>query len=267
MARSLLRHCTLFLATLLTCAAAVHAEPPKHIVFLISESEYDTKTTLPAFAKAELEPRGFTCTFCIAPEAHPDEFPGTDALKSADLVFISVRRQAPSEETMALLHAHLAAKKAIVGIRTASHAFAPPLSKNPPPARPGHAYWPEFDHEVLGGNYANHYGVGIPTIAKILPEAMNHPVLQGIAPGEFPVKSHLYKNPSLPASDTILMTGRMENRPEVEPIAWVNTAHGGRVFYTSLGSPGDFEIPQFPRLLLNGICWALNVLPEDNPPH
>jgi type 1 glutamine amidotransferase len=246
---------------LLVISAALAAEPPKkpQIVFVISEGEYDTKTTLPAFSKAELEPRGIACTFSIASADRPDDFPGLEALKSADLLFVSVRRQAPTEEQMALIHAHVAAGKAVAGIRTASHAFAPPPGKTPPPARPGHAYWPEFDHEVLGGNYNNHYGVGITTFAKIIPEAADHPVLAGIGPEEFMVASHLYKNPSLPASDTTLMTGRMENRPEVEPVAWVNTANGRRVFYTSLGSPGDFELPQFRRLLRNGIFWALNL--------
>lgn len=172
-------------------------------------------------------------------------------------MFISVKRQAPTDEQLALIRGHLAAGKGVAGIRTASHAFAPPLGKSAAPARAGHAYWPEWDHEVLGGNYNNHYGVGIPTFVKIVPAASSHPVLAGIGVDEFPVKSHLYKNPELPASDTILMTGRMENRPEVEPVAWVNTARRSRVFYTSLGSPGDFELPQFRQLLRNGIFWTL----------
>jgi type 1 glutamine amidotransferase len=31
------------------------------------------------------------------------------------------------------------------------------------------------------------------------------------------------------------------------------------VFYTSLGSVEDFDVPQFRRLLLNGIHWALGL--------
>ena len=59
---------------------------------------------------------------------------------------------------------------------------------------------------------------------------------------------------------TPLMTARMVDRPEVEPIAWVNTKDQRRVFYTSLGAPEDFAIPQFRKLLLNGILWALEKL-------
>ncbi len=255
------------IALLAAAALAKAGEPAAHprIFFMISEGEYDTKTTLPAFAKAELEPRGVACTFSIAPAEHPHDFPNIEALKTADLLFISVRRQAPSEEAMAFIRAHVKAGKPVAGIRTASHAFAPPPSKTPVVAPAGHAYWPDFDHEVLGGNYSNHYGVGIPTFAKIIPEAAHHPVLAGISPDEFAVKSHLYKNPNLPASTTQLLTARMGGRPEVEPVAWVNTANNRRVFYTSLGSQGDFEIPHFRTLLRNGIFWALSLPIPDGP--
>jgi type 1 glutamine amidotransferase len=83
-------------------------------------------------------------------------------------------------------------------------------------------------------------------------------VLAGIGPEEFKVPSHLYKNPGLAPWVTPLMTARMTGRPEVEPVAWVSTKEGRRVFYTSLGAPEDFALPQFRRLLLNGTLWALD---------
>ena len=248
------------------CRFAEAADPVRlpRIVFMISEAEYDTKTTVPAFAKAELSRAAWIVPSRSLPVEHSSDFPGLDALlPTADLLFVSVRRQAPTEAQMKLIRAHMAAGKPVVGIRTASHAFAPPLGKNPPPAPEGHVYWPEFDHEVLGGNYLDHYGVGIPTLVKIIPEMADHPVLAGIGPEEFRLTSHLYKNPDLPATVTKLMTGRMDGRPEVEPVAWVNTAGGRRVFYTSLGSPQDFEAPQFRRLLRNGIFWALRLPAAD----
>src|ERR1051325_9329651 len=176
-------------------ARAADAARARRVFFLISEPEYDTKTTLPAFAKAELEPRGIRCTFSIAPPDRPDDFPELEALKDADLLFVSVRRQAPPAAQMDLIRAHVVARKPVVGIRTASHAFA--LRGKDAKVSPGHADWPEFDQEVLGGNYHDHYGTGIPTFAKILPEAAGHPVLAGIDPAEFELKSHLYKNPDL----------------------------------------------------------------------
>lgn len=232
------------------------AEPPPkrapQVFFMIGESEYDTAKTLPAFARAELEPRGIRCTFSILSDAKSEEFPDFDKLKDADLLFISVRRHAPPPAQMALIRAHVAAAKPVVGIRTASHAFGKRKGEK-------EGAWETFDRDVLGGNYRDHYGKGIATFAKIVPEAAAHPVLAGIGPEEFRVASHLYKNPDLPAPVTKLLTARMEGRPEVEPIAWVNTANGRRVFYTSLGSAEDFDVPQFRRLLLNGILWALSL--------
>jgi type 1 glutamine amidotransferase len=46
-------------------------------------------------------------------------------------------------------------------------------------------------------------------------------------------------------------------------VAWTNEANGNRVFYTSLGGVGDFGLPAFQRLLLNGVLWALD---EPVPP-
>ena len=43
-----------------TLAAEKKNEP--HVVFLISEPEYETEITLPAFAERQLAPRGLRCT-------------------------------------------------------------------------------------------------------------------------------------------------------------------------------------------------------------
>ncbi|MDR3404073.1 MAG: ThuA domain-containing protein [Chthoniobacter sp.] len=246
----------LLLAWFLPAHAADPASKQSQVFFLIGEPEYDTKTTVPAFAKAELEPRGVKCTFSILPADDSNDFPSIDALKDADLLFISVRRHTPSQAAMAAIRAHIAAGKAVAGIRTASHAFALRDKNAKPPA--GYADWPEFDHEILGGNYSDHYGHGLETWAKIIPAQAQHPVLAGIGPEEFAVPSHLYKNPGLPEWVTPLITARLAGRPEVEPIAWVNTKDHRRVFYTSLGAPEDFAIPQFQKLLLNGVFWALD---------
>jgi hypothetical protein len=53
------------------------------------------------------------------------------------------------------------------------------------------------------------------------------------------------------------MQGRVEGQTTLEPVAWLNTAQGRRVFATSLGNPDDFETASFRRLLLNGILWCL----------
>jgi type 1 glutamine amidotransferase len=236
------------------------AEPLPQVVFMVGENEYNTKATLPEFAKTELEPRGIRCRFAIAPSDTSNDFPGLEAVKEADLLFVSVRRRTPSVQQMELIRKHIAAGKSVVGIRTASHAFA--LRGKDAKVPEGHESWPSFDQEVLGGNYQDHYGKGLKTFVKALPGMEAHPVLKGIPKTEFEVFSHLYKNPKLPKHVTVLMNARMEGRPEVEPVAWVNTAQKGRVFYTSLGGPEDFKVPEFRRLLVNGVAWAL----EKQPP-
>lgn len=71
----------------------------------------------------------------------------------------------------------------------------------------------------------------------------------------------LYKTSPLAGGTTVLLTGRVEGREPPEPVAWAFTRPGGgRTFYTSLGHADDFELPDFQRLLLNGVYWAAGLL-------
>jgi nicotinamidase-related amidase/type 1 glutamine amidotransferase len=221
------------------------------IVFVIGENEYHTWETLPEFAKKELEPRGFGCVYVNAPPAGGNEFENFETIKNADLLLISVRRRTPPTEMMNLIRRHLDSGKPLVGIRTASHAF------DAKPSDERHAAWTTFDADVLGGSYQGHFS-NLPTLVKVLPESATHPVLAGVPVDAFRVTSSLYKNPKPKPSITRLMVGYIEGRTDVEPVAWVNTESNRRVFYTSLGSPDDFQLPAFRRLLLNGIIWSLD---------
>jgi type 1 glutamine amidotransferase/nicotinamidase-related amidase len=223
-----------------------------HIVFVISESEYKTAETLPAFARAELEPRGLRCTFIHASAAKPNEFPKIAAVKTADLLVLSVRRQIPPADQLDMIRAHLKAGKPLVAIRTASHAFH--AGKDDVKAG-----WPAFDTEILGGRYEGHYGKktnGPSAHVKMAAGVGSHPLLAGVTPDEFPVTSHLYKNRDLAKGVTLLLTGRMDG--QTEPVAWVNTVGGRRVFYTSLGNTNDFALPPFRRMLLNAVFWSID---------
>jgi putative heme-binding domain-containing protein len=243
-----------------TCAGLLAAptDPPsRHVALLIGENEYRTWETLPAFAEKELQPRGLKVSLVTAP-ATPAEphFTNWQVIADADLLLVSVRRRTPPTPMMELIRRHVAAGKAIVGIRTASHAFA----ATPPDDR--HAAWPTFDTEVLGMKYEGHYNnqppAGPPTLVHAVPEAVTHPVLAGV-PHEFRVSSHLYKNRQPARTITPLLRGRVEGQQAIEPVAWVYTGNNRRVFYTSLGSAEDFALPAFRRLLLNGVFWALDL--------
>jgi len=237
--------------------ASLTADKVSHIVFIIGENEYHTWETLPEFARQELQPRGLDCVFVMAsPKEHDNVFTNFTLIKDADLLFVSVRRRTPPKEMMALIRAHLKAGKPLIGIRTASHAFG----ADPPDAQ--HEGWRTFDRDILGCTYQDHYnntGPNAPvTLLKVLKSALPHPVLTGIPLQELRASSHLYKSRDLAATVTPLMTGHVEGRAESEPVAWVNTDQDRRVFYTSLGSPDDFNQSFFRRLLLNAVLWTLN---------
>ncbi len=225
----------------------------RHVVVLIGENEYETARTLPAFIAKELEPRGLRCTVVEAGTSDEDSFPGLNALRSADLMLVSVRRRTPPKEQMAILRQYVAARKPIVAIRTSSHAF----SRENPPA--GHESWDGFDREVLGGEYGGYDAVGRKTGSEVWaePAASAHPALRGLEGARFHSQSWIYRMRSLAPSVQVLMSGRWPGQGPVESVAWANEQNGMRVFYTSLGHPADFELPQFRLLLLNAIYWAL----------
>jgi putative membrane-bound dehydrogenase-like protein len=249
-----LTHCLLLWSLALTVAGvtgrAAESWKAPEIVFLIGEPEYETKTTLADFAKNELEPLGLKCKFALEDPADPGSFRGLDQLTNADLLFVSVRRHAPKIEQLAAIRAYIDAGKPVAGIRTASHAFAAK------PADAAHGGWDSFDAEVLGGSYAGHYG-DTDAVVDLVPGSASHPVLAGLGTSEF-VSARLYRNPRLAASATPLLTGHVKGLDEIQNVAWVNTNHSRRVFYTSLGAPRDFKTRAFRRLLRNAVFWALD---------
>jgi nicotinamidase-related amidase/type 1 glutamine amidotransferase len=238
----------------------------RSILFVIGDDEYKTEVTLPAFAKQELEPRGFQVRIVHADARDPNHFPGlADAVRAADLVLVSARRRTPPPDQLKALQAHVAAGKPLVGIRTASHAFA---QRGNQPLAAGLAAWPGFDPEVLGGHYTGHHGSGPKTVLSVAPGAKEHIILRGVDLGRLAGNGSLYRAAPLEASTTPLVIGTVPGK-DPEPVAWTNRprAGGGRVFYTSLGHPDDFENPAFRKLLLNGLCWTLGIAAPGSDPN
>ena len=54
-----------------------------------------------------------------------------------------------------------------------------------------------------------------------------------------------------------LLIGTIPDK-EPEPVAWTNTYKNARIFYTSLGYPGDFDTPHFRKLLINAVFWSMD---------
>lgn len=230
---------------------------------MIGEEEYKTSETLPEFAKTELEPRGMRVTVIQADEKEKNHFPGiVEALAKAELLVVSVRRRLPPKDQLDAVRAYLAAGKPLVGIRTACHAFAPPLAGKgkPAPESGGGESWPEFDPQVLGGHYTNHWPAGAKVAVTLAPDAAGSPILDGVDLKELVGNGSLYKVSPLDPNCKPLLIGTIPDKPP-EPLAWTHLygPKNARVFYTSLGHPDDFKEPAFRRLLLNGITWALDV--------
>ena len=229
------------------------ADDPRPVVaVMIGEDEYKTWESLPAFAEAELGAQ-YRLRYVVETGEKTGDFAGTAALEDARVLLVSVRRRALSEAQLRSVRAYVSRGGAVVGIRTASHAFA---LRGGVALPAGRAVWPEWDAEVLGGNYQQHHGNEIPTTAEVVAGA-EHPILEGVSHDAFPTGSGLYINTPLRAGSVPLLIGRTRGIERPEPVAWVHsTGAGGRVFYTSLGHVDDFKRPEFRRLLVNAVAWA-----------
>jgi type 1 glutamine amidotransferase len=227
------------------------ADQRPHVMIVISEPEYETERTLPIFAAEQLR-ADHRLSFVYGSKTAEHELPGIALSDEADLALISVRRRTPPESQLAVVRRFVAAGKPVLGIRTANHAFC---FRNRAPAA-GAADWPEWDAEVFGGNYTNHYGRDQVTTVRVLPSAADHPIVRGLPETPFVSGGSLYRVAPLAKGTTPLVQGSVEGHP-AEPVAWTyRRADGGKSFYTSLGAPADFDHPAFVRLLRNAVAWA-----------
>ena len=212
---------------------------PLNIVVAIAEDEYHANETLPAFAKEELEanPR-FKCV--ILQSDSKTDFPGLEALKTADVLVMFMRRRTLPEEQVKAFQSYFDSGKPLIGIRTACHSFQ---------------NWPEFDGPVFGSHYNMHYPAKGAMTVRALHSAAGQSAPSRRCAETWTTPSSLYKMLPLNEGCTPVLDGTWEDKP-AEPVAWTTKQHGGRVFFTSLGSPDDFKNPNFRRLLKNGILWA-----------
>ncbi len=225
-----------------------------HVVMLIAESEYGTEKTLPVFAKQHAAE--FRSTFVLEDPADPNRLVGLEAIESADVLLISMRRRTLTKQQLDLVRDYVSAGKPLIGIRTASHAFC--LRNEGPPE--GRAAWPEFDRDVFGGNYTNHYGNSLKVTVAVradVPESAST-LLRGLqSTPPFIAGGSLYRVSPLAAGTTPVLIGRVEGSHPPEPVAWTyRRADGGKSFYTSLGHEDDFRGEVLPQLLVNAIAWS-----------
>jgi nicotinamidase-related amidase len=214
------------------------------VVFISAESEYKAEQSLPEFAHELQIKYGLYCEVLQGSVKRDSKdrnyIAGMEALTNADLAVLFVRRRN-----------YMDSGRPLIGLRTASHAFD--TRGNAPE---GFLEWQKLDPEVLGGNYHGHHGSGPKCAVTTAAGAEAHPILAGVRM-PFTSNGSLYEVRPLTNSTTRLLIGTIPDK-EPEPVAWTNRYKESRIFYTSLGHPEDFQNPQFRRMLINAVFWAMD---------
>ena len=247
-----------------TAQATSEKDTRPHAVLVIGEDHfYRAIDSLWELAQALQTHYGFRTTVLQATSR--TSIPGLDALEDADIAIFFIRRRVLSKDSMVHVRAYLAAGKPLVAIRTTSHAFADPAQ-----SKSDRDPWPLFDREVLGSYYQGYY-LG-ETETAVQPEQQNHPILKGVG-DTHQIRETLYINLPLAATANVLMMGKAvdgdgdDKRYRLEtdkkhidqPVAWTNEYHGGKIFYTSMGSGrASFKKPWYRRMVINAIFWGLD---------
>ncbi|HCN30199.1 MAG TPA: hypothetical protein DIT64_15955 [Verrucomicrobiales bacterium] len=248
------------LLTLTWLFSLITASHAANIVIMAVEEpdNYDAVNSMNAFAANELRPQGHQVTVVVGDKPVKHHFEGlVAALKDADLLILFSRRRFLPKEQMETVRAHLNAGKPLLGIRTANHAFIP-RPKDTVDA--GLTIWPEFSHDVLGGENTGYETKGLPYTVSVI-DGIKTPLLEGVNTANIRGYQSLYKVLPLAADATPILIGTAGAGASTppQPVAWTRSygANKARVFYTSLGAPEDMRIADVRRLLANAVKWTL----------
>jgi type 1 glutamine amidotransferase len=266
----------------------------KHIVLISGDEEYRSEEAMPMLGRILSQHHGFQCTvlFSLAEDGtvHPnnqENITGLESLASADLMIIFTRFRRPADEDMKHINDYLRAGKPVIGLRTATHAFAG-LRGAYERYNNGHAgpEWKDgFGREIVGEQWISHHGAHgrESTRGIIAEEAKRHPIVLGIKGGEIwgPTDVYGVRLP-LPGDCQPLVLGQvlrgmhkddapvsgLKNDPMM-PVAWTKTYtigdKTGRVFTTTMGASQDFVEPGLRRLVVNAVYWCLGMEREIDP--
>ena len=237
------------------------------VAFVTAENEYYTNLRFPQFAHELLLTKNVNCKYAIGKPitegAGIHNIENLQILNNADLVVMCIRRRALEEDKMQLIKSYMNSGKPLLAIRTSSHAFDAKgnvsrsgggvVAANVP-VSDQLSQWPEFDKDVLGGNYQGHFGhLQQGTAISITPGMEGHPLLKGVAVEGFASPSWLYINRPLRSENIqVLLSGSIPGEPS-QPVLWINNREKGKVIYTSLGHWDDWKIPSFKNIMSNAV--------------
>ncbi|MDR3402577.1 MAG: ThuA domain-containing protein [Chthoniobacter sp.] len=255
----------------------------KQVVFIASDHEYKSEESLPELARILAKHYGAKCTvlFGVDPTTgyiRPgnSNIPGTDALKTADLLVIFTRFQNLPPEQMQPIVDYLDRGGPVIGLRTATHGFKIPADS--PFAKFDFQYKGEefkngFGRQILGETWVGHYGPNHKSSTRldIVSEKAAHPILRGVKDAWAEIGA--YNAYPIEGSEILLnaqpLTGMEPGSPVDDtkkpmPGAWVReyksaSGKSGRVFTTTYGASGDLLNDGFRRVLVNAQLWALGL--------
>lgn len=266
----------------------------KHIVLVSGDEEYRSEEGLPQLGKILATRHGFTCTVLFAIDPHDgtinprirDNIPGLQALARADLMIIATRFRDLPDEQMKHIAAYVESGRPIIGMRTATHAFAlGGKSSYGKYTWTSKKEWPGgFGRHILGETWVNHWGAhGSQSTRGILAKgAANHPILLGIKDGDVWGPTDVYEvhlgKECTPLVLGQILQGMKSDSPPAEgkknnpmmPVAWVKTyetdaGKSGRVFTTTMGAATDLVSAGTRRMLVNAAFWAVGMEDKIRP--
>ena len=270
-----------------------HEGPGKdlHIVLISGDEEYRSEEALPQLGKILATRHGFTCTVLFAIDEKTGiinplnrrNIPGLESLATADLVIIATRFRDLPDEQMVYIDQYLKEGKPIIGMRTATHAFALESSSTYQ-----HYNWnsadPKFEQgfgrQILGETWINHHGHHgrESTRGIVVEDQSDHPIVLGIREKSIwgPTDVYGVRLPLLGDAQPIVLgqvlsgmkqddepvTG--EKNTPMMPIGWTKTyqvADGkrGRVFTTTMGAATDLLAEGTRRMIVNAVYWTLGL--------
>lgn len=263
----------------------------KHIVLVSGDEEYRSEETLPALAKILAARHGFRCTvlFAINPETgeidpnYNSNIPGLENLEDADLLVLFTRFRKLPDDQMKHIVDYVQSGRPIIGLRTATHAFANVMGAYNDYSWTSKKWDGGFGRQVLGETWISHHGGhGTQSTRGLVATNMrDHPILRGIKDGDVwgPTDVYGVRLP-LPGDSQPLVYGQVldgmqpDDKPamgrvndHMMPIAWIksfetNDGKKARVFTTTMGASQDLLSEGFRRLLVNACYWAAGLEDE-----
>jgi type 1 glutamine amidotransferase len=254
----------------------------KNVVLIASDHEYKSEEALPMLGRMLAKHYGAKCTVLFGVDEQgfirpgQSNIPGTEALKTADLMVIFTRFQNLPAEQMQPIVDYLDRGGPVVGLRTATHGFKIPADS--PFAKYDYNYKGEdykggFGRQILGETWVGHYGPNHKSSTRldIVADKASHPVLRGVKDAWAEIGA--YNAYPIEGSEVLMMAqplnGMEPGSPSDEtkqpmPGAWVReyaskSGKKGRVFASTYGSSADLVNEGTRRMVTNACLWAMGL--------